>query len=75
MDGDVLFLMGVIFMPLAFVALVAAWADRRTPWAGLILVAMGVAMMGWAQFTHPGAGYSLAGLPDLAVETVARYTR
>ena len=75
MDLDVLFLLGVVFIPLAFVALVAAWADRRFPWAALILLAMALGLMGWAHLTHPGAGYSLETLPEVAIEAVGRLWR
>ena len=75
MDRDLLFLIGLIFLPLAFVAFVSAWADRRRPWAGLILVAIGVGLAGWATATHPGGGYDWRTLPDLGFETVARYWR
>ncbi len=73
MDRDLLFLIGLIFLPLAFVAFVSAWADRRRPWAGLILLAIGLGLAGWANATHPGGGYDWRALPDLAFETVARY--
>ncbi|MCA2012480.1 hypothetical protein [Pararhodobacter sp. CCB-MM2] len=73
MDRDLLFLVGLVFLPLAFVALVSAWADRRFPWAALILVVLGGAVMGWAQFTHPGEGYDWRQIPEMAFETVARY--
>ncbi|MCB1406974.1 MAG: hypothetical protein KDK01_12155 [Rhodobacteraceae bacterium] len=73
MDRDLLLLVGLLFLPLAFVALVSAWADRRRPWAALILLAMGLGLAGWAQLTHPGGGYDWRMLPQIAVETVARY--
>lgn len=73
MDRDLLFLVGLFFLPLAFVALVAAWADRRWPWAALILVGIGGGLAGWAYLTHPGGGYDWQTLPDIAIETVARY--
>lgn len=73
MDRDLLFLLGLVFLPLAFVALVSAWADRRWPWAALILVLIGLGLTGWAQLTHPGGGYDWCALPDLAVETLGRY--
>ncbi len=72
MDRDLLFLIGLVFLPLAFVALVSAWADRRRPWAALILAGLGAAMAGWAWLTHPDGGYDLATLPDMALEIVAR---
>jgi len=73
MDRDLLLLVGLIFLPLAFVALVSAWADRRVPWAGLILLFLGLVLAGWAQFTHPGGGYDLRDLPAIGVEAVGRY--
>ena len=75
MDRDLLLVAGLVFLPLAFVAFVAAWADRRRPLAGLILLAMGAAMIGWAQLTHPGGGYDWRALPEVALETIARLFR
>lgn len=75
MERDLVFLLGLGFLPLAFVAGVAAWADRRRPWAGLILLAMGAGMAGWAHFTHPVGGYDWRGVPTLALETLGRLTR
>lgn len=75
MDRDLLFLVGLVFLPLAFVALVSAWADRRRPWAALILLAVGLGVSGWAYLTNPAGPYDLTRLPDLALETFARYWR
>lgn len=72
MDRDLILLIGLCFLPLAFVALVSAWADRRRPWAAFILGALGGGMAGWAQVTHPQGGYALADLPNVALEAVAR---
>jgi len=72
MDLDLLLLMGLAFLPLAFVAFVSAWADRRRPWAGLILLAMGLGMAAWAQWNHPGGGYDWRELPVVAAEAVGR---
>jgi len=72
MDGDLLLLIGLAFVPLAFVAVVSAWADRRRPWAGLILAAMGLGMAGWAQLTHPTGGYDWREVPMIAAETLGR---
>ncbi|PTX02194.1 hypothetical protein [Pararhodobacter aggregans] len=73
MDRDLLFLVGLVFLPLAFVALVSAWADRRRPWAALILVAVGLGVAAWASFTNPAGPYDWRLIPELAVETVGRY--
>ena len=75
MERDLLLLMGLGFVPLAFVAFVSAWADRRRPWAALILAVMALGMAGWAQLTHPDGGYALRDLPILALEAVGRLTR
>ncbi|GAB4266811.1 MAG: hypothetical protein Kow0013_16190 [Pararhodobacter sp.] len=73
MDRDLLLLVGLVFLPLAFVALVSAWADRRRPWAGLMLAALGLGVAGWAHLTNPAGPYDWRTLPQIATETVARY--
>jgi len=73
MDHDLFFLVGLLFLPLAFVALVSAWADRRRPWAALILVAMGGGLVAWAHLTHPAGGYDWRMVPDVLAQTVGRY--
>lgn len=75
MERDLLLLIGLAFLPLAFVAFVAAWADRRRPYAALILLAMGLGMAGYAQLTHPDGGYDWRALPMLALETLGRLIR
>lgn len=72
LDWDLLLIVGVVFLPLSVVSLVAAWADRRRPWAGLILLAMGLALIGLAHLSHP-AGYRPADLPEIFLSTLARY--
>ncbi|MCC5986248.1 MAG: hypothetical protein JJT95_01105 [Pararhodobacter sp.] len=72
MERDLLLLIGLAFLPLAFVALVSAWADRRRPVPGLILLVMGCAMAGWAHFTHPGGGYEPAEILTMALEMLGR---
>lgn len=73
MDRDLLLLVGLVFLPLAFVAFVSAWADRRRPWAAMILLAIAGGLIGWAWITHPGGGYDWRAIPDIALQTVARY--
>lgn len=75
MERDLVLVLGLACVPLAFVALVAAWADRRRPWAALILGAMALGMAGWAQFTHPEGGYDWRSVPVIAIEAVGRLTR
>ncbi len=72
MERDLILLAGLAFLPLAFVAFVSAWADRRRPVPGLILLVMGLGMAGWAQFSHPAGGYEWGDVPDLALEMLAR---
>lgn len=71
MERDLVLILGLVFLPLAMVSLVAAWADRRFPLPGLILLAMGLAMVAWAQVTHP-TGYDWRDVPVLALEIIAR---
>lgn len=75
MDRDLVLLIGLGLAPLAFVALVSAWADRRRPWAALILAIMALGLAGWAQLTHPDGGYALRDLPIVALEAIGRLTR
>jgi len=73
MDLDLLLLMGLLFIPLGFVAFVSAWADRRRPWAALILFAMAAGLIWWVFTNYPGGGFDWRQIPNIAVETVARY--
>jgi hypothetical protein len=75
LDRDLLFLIGLAFLPLAFVALVSAWADRRAPWAALILAVLGAGLVAWAHLGHPAGGYDWRAVPDLLAETVGHYWR
>jgi hypothetical protein len=75
MDRDLLLLAGLICVPLAVVALVSAWADRRRPWAGLLVLCLGLGVALWAHLTHPTGGYTLDGLPDVMLETIAGLLR
>lgn len=74
MDLDILFLFGLIFLPLAFVAFVAAWADRRPPWAALIMLIIGFVLLAWAHLGHPDGGYTLSEVPDLLFDVMGRYS-
>jgi hypothetical protein len=75
MDRDLLLLAGLICLPLAVVALVSAWADRRRPWVGGVVLSMGLGVVLWAHLTHPGGGYSFGTLPDVVLETIAGLLR
>ena len=72
MERDLLLLAGLAFLPLAFLAFISAWADRRWPVPGLILLAMGLGMAGWAHLTHPEGGYDPAEIPTIALELLGR---
>lgn len=71
MERDLVLILGLACLPLALVALVSAWADRRFPLPGLILLALGGAMAGWAQLTHP-VGYDWREVPVIVLEMIAR---
>ena len=72
MERDLLLLIGLAFLPLAFLAFISAWADRRWPVPGLILLAMALGMAGWAHLTHPEGGYDPAEIPMIALELLGR---
>ena len=72
MERDLILLAGLAFLPLAFVGFVSAWADRRRPVPGLIMLALGLGMAGGAQVTHPGGGYAGADVPQMALTVLAR---
>lgn len=72
MERDLLLLIGLAFLPLALVAFVSAWADRRRPVPGVILLVMGIGMAGWAHLTHPEGGYEPAEIPATALEMLGR---
>ena len=70
-ERDLVLILGLALLPLAVVALVAAWADRRFPLPGLILAGLGAAMAGGAALTHP-TGYVWSDVPLIALEYLAR---
>lgn len=72
MERDLILLAGLLFLPLAFVAFVSAWADRRRPVPGVILLVLGLGMAGGAHLTHPGGGYVWAEVPEIALGLLAR---
>lgn len=72
MERDLLLLAGLVFLPLAFVAFVSAWADRRWPVPALILLVLGLGMAGWAHITHPDGGYRWEQIPEIALGLLAR---
>lgn len=75
MERDLVLLLGLAFAPLAFVAFVSAWADRRPPTAGAILLVLGLGMVVWAQLSHPAGGYDWRTIPRIAVEAAGRLLR
>lgn len=72
MERDLALLAGLVFLPLAFVAFVSAWADRRWPVPGLVLLILGAGMAGWAQLTHPQGGYHWREISEVALGMLAR---
>lgn len=64
MDEDVLFLGGCLFVIMAFLAMIGAWADGVFPRAALVIVILGGALIGYAVWNRPGT-YSFQGIPDV----------
>lgn len=73
MDYDLFYLIGVGFIPLAFVAFVAAWADRRRPWAAGILLVLALGLIISMRILNADGAYGLADLPELFMSTARRY--
>lgn len=72
MDHEIVFLLGVYVLPLAFVSLVSAWAGGRRPWVALGLGSLGVGLITWVAFHREGGAYALRDIPDMSVMLVAQ---
>ncbi len=72
MDTDLLFVTGLIFVGLALVFLMSAFAERRRPFRGVLVLLMGLALAGTAIYQRPTL-YSVQTAPDAFVRVVASY--
>jgi hypothetical protein len=74
MDYDLLLVVGLTIAILTIPSLLSAWFDNRPPRTGaiLILAAIGLVVISLSQSPKT---YTLAGLPHLFIEVLARYLR
>ncbi|NDV98402.1 MULTISPECIES: hypothetical protein [unclassified Salipiger] len=63
MTPDQFLVLGLLLAGFGLPFLVAAWAERRRPWAGALLLALGIGFVLRAQVSRPG-GYGLAEIED-----------
>ncbi|AUC54068.1 MAG: hypothetical protein ACU0CC_23225 [Sagittula sp.] len=64
LDPKTALVMGMLLVVLALPALISAWADRRKPFAGTILLFAGCALGTWAWRRQEG-GFRLDEVPDI----------
>ena len=75
MDHEIIFLVGVYLMPLAFVSFVSAWTHSRRPTLALTLVIIGLLLITIVAYDRPDGLYALADIPVLTARFVSRIVR
>lgn len=71
MEPDTSLVSGIMLMILSIPALLAAWADRRVPVIGLLLVLGGIGLVVYGHTSQPG-GYRLRDVPDVFFGVIGR---
>jgi hypothetical protein len=74
MDTDLILVIGIIVLILAFPSLLSAYSESRVPRAGAILVLIGGVLIAVALTRH-AAGYTFAEIPEIFVRVIGRYTK
>ncbi|MBP0482634.1 hypothetical protein [Sagittula salina] len=74
MDTDTAVVAGLMALLFSIPALIAAWSDRRRPYAGTLLLFTGCALIVWAQRSAP-EGYRLDQLPDVVYGVIGALLR
>ena len=73
LDFDLLFVLGICLGVLILPAVVSAILDGRAPRTPALLLIISALMIGYAVLQKP-TGYSLASIPDVFANVIARYT-
>lgn len=71
MDTDLIIVSGLAVLMLSIPSAVAAFAERRTPWAALVVVIIGAAILGYGWQNHPEP-MTLAEVPHVIIRIIAR---
>ena len=72
MDLDLIFVLGLLGVAFAIPAFVSAFADRRWPTGGLVLLVAGGVAVAYA-IQEDGDRFTVANTPDVVVEVLGRY--
>lgn len=72
LDPDLALVAGLGLVLLSCLSLVAAWIDRRPPWVGGLVCALGLGLVALAVSTSPD-GYGVADLPMVVFTVLGRY--
>ena len=71
-DTDLLFIIGLVVLVLAFPVIVGAFSEGRPPRSAAIMVLIGGGLIALAVWERPGA-YSIGGIPDTFMRVVGSY--
>jgi hypothetical protein len=71
MEPDVMLFAGLGLTVLSLPAILSAWADKRPPRVGAVVLLGGLGLVIWAALNKPG-GYVLSDVPVVVYEMIAR---
>lgn len=71
MDADVMLVTGMVLSVLSLPSIAAAWAERRSPRVGTIVLLGGGGLILWALREKDG-GYALADIPDVVYSVIGQ---
>lgn len=72
MDFEILYLLGVYLVPLAFVSFVGAWASSRRPVVAVLLCVAALGVFGYIYFARDEGLFDWRAIPDMTVMLIAR---
>lgn len=72
MDFEIVFLLAIYLLPLAFVSLVGAWAANRKPWLAATLALWSAGMLVYVHVTRDDGLFAWRDIPELTVTMIAR---
>ncbi|MGJ8545909.1 MAG: hypothetical protein ACSHWZ_10740 [Sulfitobacter sp.] len=72
MDPDLALVIGLVLAVLSVPSILSALSDRRAPRASMLTILIAGGLIFFAILTRPG-GYTMAEIPDVLLNVVARY--